>query len=367
MRRSLRTLAGPVAACALLAFAGGGAASTVSVTGFDSATTERIDRAVSAAFVAQSSPGYAVAIWAPGRGEYLRAYGVANRRTGAPLQIEDGFRIGSVTKTMTAVTVLRLIDQGRLRLDTRVSSLVPGVANGSRITVRQLLGMRAGVWDYTSDPAFVARYWARPAGAWTPADTMRLIRGGSPQYAPGTATRYDNSNYVILGKVIERVTGRPALEVMRDEVIVPAGLGRTTLPTGVGMPGPFRRGYVPGPGGRVRDTTISNPAFAWTAGNGISTLHDLGTWARVLGTGQLLSPGLFAQQLASNRLPGQGPSTSRYGLGMEFYAGGWRGHSGYIFGYSTAMFMQPSTGTVIVTTGAMGAEDALRAVADVLG
>jgi len=216
---------------------------------------------------------------------------VSNRRTGAPLRLEDRFRAGGITKTMTAVTVLRLVDQGRLRLDSRLSEFVPGVANGSRITMRQLLRMRAGEWSFTESPLIIRGQWANPAMPWTADRTVRLIRAGEPQYPPGISGKYDNSNYVLPGKIIETVPGRSALVVLQDEVLAPAGLTATTLPRTTGMPGPFRRGYVPMGDGRIGDTTIANPDVPWTAGNAISTLRDLGTWARVLGTGARVSPG----------------------------------------------------------------------------
>lgn len=353
---------------ATLVAAGHAAGTTVQASGFDAATLDRIDRAVSGPFVANNSPGYAVGVWVPGRGEYLRAYGVANRRTGAPLQLEDRFRIGSLTKTMTAVAVLRLVDQGRLSLDDRLGTYVPGVPFGRRITMRQLLGMRSGISDFTGTVWFQrTTYFDLLVPWWTPQTSIDLIRRGRPpQFAPGTQGRYDNSNYVLLGRVIERVTGRPATDVIRDEVLGPAGLADTTLATRTGMPGPFRRGYerlVDRP--TLRDTTIQNPLVSWTAGNGISTVADLGRWGRVLGTGALLSPGLRDQQMRGTHLSNEGGG-STYGLGVSMIPGGWRGHSGYIHGYNSAVYFQPTTGITIATTGNLGAEDALKAVIGVV-
>lgn len=340
-------------------------ASTTEVTGFDSATTARIDRAVSDAFIASGSPGYAVGVWAPGKGTYLRAYGVSNRRTGAPLQIEDHFRAGSITKTMTAVAVLRLAEQGRLSLDDHLEKYVTGIPNGRIITIRQLLGMRAGIFDFAEAPWFVRITTRNPTMPWTVSDSIRVLRRTTPAYPPGKGAAYCNENYVLLGRVIERATGRPAEEVIRDEVIRPAGLTETTLPTRTGMPGPFRRGYIVASGGRLRDTTLQNPYIAWTAGNGISTLRDLGTWAPILATGTLLTPGMFAQQQQRVRLAGTPPGTS-YGLGLGFSRNEWRGHSAYIRGYSTAMYHQVSTGYTVVATGNEGADAAVGGVVGIL-
>lgn len=342
-------------------------ATTSSVSGFDAATQDRIARTVTGGFLSQRSPGYAVGIWMPGRGEYVRAFGVSNRRTGAPLQLEDRFRVGSLTKTMTAVTVMRLVDQGRLTLDDRLSTYVRGVANGDRITIRQLLGMRAGVYDFTANERMMARWWSALGMPWTPSQTIAVIRRGTPQYAPGRNGRYDNSNYVLLGRIIERVTGRDAADVIHDEVLVPAGLSETTLPSSTGMPGPFRRGYTLLPDGRLRDTTVINPDVPWTAGMVISTMADLHTWSVVLASGELLSPAMQAEQTRGTKLQGPGHAGDSYGLGLGMNTAGWRGHTGYVYGYNTAMYTKPSTGTTIVVTGNDGAEQVFAELVKILG
>ncbi len=348
LRRALTT---SIAGIGLAVATAIGGASPVPGPGLDETTRDRLDRAVSSVFVPYDSPGYAMGVWMPDGREYLRAYGVANRLTGAPTQVDDHWRIGSVTKTMTAVAVLRLVDRGVLSLDDRLARFVPGITFGARITIRQLLGMHSGVFDVT--PQILANPFR-----WSVAKSITAMRRGRPQFRPGARGVYDNSNYILLGRVLEAAAGRPAGEVIRDEVLVPAGLAQTTLPTTMGMPGPFRRGYyATTPGGALRDGTRSNPDAAWTAGNGISTLRDLGRWATVLSDGSLLSPGLHAAQMRTTRITVDGDPGWRYGLGVFVYPGGWRGHTGYIPGYSTAMAHDPASGATVVVTGAgpMGA------------
>ncbi len=124
--------------------------------------------------------------------------------------MDDHWRIGSVTKTMTAVAALRLADRGVLSLDDRIQQFVPGIAFSSRITVRQLLGMRAGVVDIT--PQVLADPFR-----WSVAKSVAAIRRGAPQFRPGARGVYDNSNYILLGRVLEAATGRAAEDVIRDE------------------------------------------------------------------------------------------------------------------------------------------------------
>lgn len=334
-----------------MAAASAAAGAPMADAGVDASTRDRLDRAVSSVFVQYDSPGYALGVWMSDGREYLRAYGVANRLTGAPTSVDDHWHIGSVTKTMTAVAVLRLVDRGVISLDDRLQRFVPGIAFGGRVTVRQLLGMRSGVFEV------IPKILADPFN-WSVARSIAAIRRGAPQFRPGTRGVYDNSNYILLGRVLEAATGRAAEDVIRDEVLVPAGLAQTTLPTTMGMPGPFRRGYwSPAPGAPLQDGTRSNPAGAWTAGNGISTLRDLARWATVLSDGSLLSPGLHAAQMRWTRITVDGDPGWRYGLGVFVYPGGWRGHTGYIPGYSTAMAHDPSSGATVVVTGAgpMGA------------
>lgn len=356
-----------LAAACVAAVPAAAVATTSSISGFDAATQDAIARTVTGGFLSQQSPGYEVGIWMPGRGEYVRAFGVSNRRTGEPLQLEDHFRVGSLTKTMTAVTVMRLVDQGRLSLDDHLSQYVGGVANGGRITIRQLLGMRAGVYDFTANQRMKDRWWSALGMPWTPSQTIGVIRRGAPQYAPGTQGRYDNSDYVLLGRIIERVTGRDAADVIHDEVVVPAGLTETSLPQTTGMPGPFRRGYTLLPDGRLRDTTVINPDVPWTAGMVVSTMADLHTWSVVLASGDLLSPAMQAEQTRGTRLEGPGHAGDSYGLGLGMNTAGWRGHTGYVYGYNTAMYTKPSTGTTIVVTGNNGAEAVFAALVKLLG
>ena len=99
-------------------------------------------------------PGAAVGVWIPGRGSYMRAFGIVNRTTGRPAKTTDHVRIASITKTFAATAIPQLVDDGRLSLDDHLSQYVPGVPNGNSITVRQLLDMTSGIYDYTADEQF---------------------------------------------------------------------------------------------------------------------------------------------------------------------------------------------------------------------
>ena len=135
-----------------------------------------------------------------------------------------------------------------------------GIPNGRRITVRQLLAMRSGIYDFTANAAFLRRFDAKPRMPFSPRDVLALIRRNKPQFAPGAKTLYTDSNYVLLGLILERVTGRPVEQVITKDIIEPLGLTRTSFPTTDLMPAPFSHGYFAGDKGDepIRDVTEVN-------------------------------------------------------------------------------------------------------------
>lgn len=291
-------------------------------------------------------PGVSIRISGP-RGTYTRTYGVADTASGAPMALGDHVRIASITKTFIATAVLRQVERGRLKLSDTLSKWVPGIPDGGRITVRQLLAMRSGIYDFTSDPEFNRRFEADPRMGWNPSRVLAIIRRHRPAFAPGARTEYADSNYALLGIILERVTGRSVESLITTDVIRPAGLSETTFPTTAAIPSPFARGYYAGADGEgaLRDYTLVNPAVAWTAGAMVSTLPDLARWGRVLARGTLLSKPMQRARLRLGTIPNDGPRVG-YGLGILGF-GDWIGHDGAIFGFSTATFYERASGAQI--------------------
>jgi D-alanyl-D-alanine carboxypeptidase len=261
-------------------------------------------------------------------------------------------RIASITKTFTATAILQLVDQGRLSLDDQLSAYVSGVPNGQVITIRQMLNMTSGIYDYTDDAAFGKRFYANPRLPFTHAQFFAILGRHKPSFAPGTAAEYSDSNYYLLGLILEKVTGRPAGEVITDQIIRPLGLTHSSYPTGQSLPSPHAHGYFGGVDltDPLTDATAINPAAGATAGAMQSTLADLRKWAKALATGTLLSPGLQAQRLQTVPFPNPGPVDVSYGLGI-FKLDNLIGHNGALIGYSTAMFYLPSNGATMVVWG----------------
>ena len=250
--------------------------------------------------VSERLPGVSIAISGP-RGSYERAYGRRESSTGVPLRLSDRVRIASITKSFVATAVLEQVQRGRVSLSAKLSRWVNGIPNGSRITVRELLSMRSGLYDYTSDPAWNRRFNANPLSPCRPSDAVAIIRRHKPLFAPGARTRYADSNYILLGIILEKVTGRSVESVITRDVINRAGLRSTSFPITPAMPRPFAHGYYAGENGkgRIRDYTHINPRLAWTAGGMVSTLGDLAKWGRLPAKGTLLSRRLQASECAS--------------------------------------------------------------------
>ncbi|MEU3932467.1 serine hydrolase domain-containing protein [Streptomyces sp. NPDC029044] len=307
--------------------------------------TERLDRAVAEVREQAGIPGVVVGLWMPGRGSYVRATGVADTVTRMPMTADSSVRIGSETKTFTVTALLRLVDEGRIGLDDPIAKYVRGVPGGHRITLRQLAGMRSGLFPYTADPEFIHDLLSDPERYFNPREVLAYGFRHANTFGPGEDFQYSNSNLVLLGLVIEKVTGRKLADVIHERVLRPAGLRHTLFPQDDEFPEPHPRGYTDQTlSGEVEDVTDWNPSWAWAAGAMISDLHDLRRWAKVVATGELLSPGTQAQRLRT--LPTGYPGTD-YGLGI-FETNGWIGHNGSIPGYETVTVHLPSQKATLV-------------------
>ncbi|MFD7903568.1 serine hydrolase domain-containing protein [Kitasatospora sp. NPDC059747] len=266
--------------------------------------------------------------------------GVGDLTTGSKVPRDGQVRIGSNTKAFTAVVVLQLVGEGKIGLDASVDTYLPGLVRGDgidgrRITVRQLLQHTSGLPDYgihLDDDEIRNRYFE-------PRELLDIALRYKADAAPGTTWGYSNTNYVLAGLIVQKVTGRPLAEEMDRRIIKRIGLRHTYFPA----PGemtirePHPQGYHRNPAdGPLRDFTESDPSAGWAAGQLISTNSDLNRFFTALLAGHLLP----ADQLAEMRttVPA-GTSGLRYGLGLTsrpLSCGGvYWGHGGDIAGYET--------------------------------
>ena len=319
----------------------------------DPGLAARIDELVRAALT-NGATGAVVGISDPVRGSYLQAYGTADT-AGTPMTTDVHYRIASVTKTFTAQAVLRLAEQGELSLDDPLAEYVPDIPYGDQITLHHLLAMRGGVYDFVADDEFMARYVADPLlPGWSPYDVLEIIRAHADEaIPPDQATVYSNSDYVLLGLVIERVTGRSAQQVTTS-VIEDLGLAETSYPTTAALPEPFTHGYVntdsalapADPGDEPRDVTLSNPVVPFTAGAVVSTVPDMIRYAEQLASGAGLAPETARLRQDWTPLTSAG-LRAQYGLGV-LQLGNWVGHNGSVFGYSDMVSHLPEEAASVV-------------------
>ncbi|MFJ3791629.1 serine hydrolase domain-containing protein [Kitasatospora sp. NPDC090091] len=315
----------------------------------------RADRAaLDAAVRAMVSPGGSTAalglVTERGRPVWKGAAGAADLATGAPAAPDGRFRIGSVTKTFVATVVLQLVAEHRVGLDDPVERHLPGlVPNGAQITVRQLLGHTSGIFNYTEDASFsfeesdgTLQQWLA-TGRWRsyqPRELVALAAAHPAYFAPGQGWHYSNTNYIIAGMLIERLTGRSWAQEVERRIIRPLGLSATSMPVDSPfVPGPHAHGYYKLADGPA-DTTLLNPSMAGSAGAGISTTADLTRFISALLGGRLLGPAELAEMKRVSPESGQ----AEYGLGLQrtpTACGEYWGHGGGIPGYTTLLYGAP--------------------------
>ncbi len=320
----------------------------------DAATAARLDKVVQDVLKKTGVPGVIVGISAPGKGEYTRAFGIADKTTKQPMATDFYSRIGSETKTFTVTAVLQLAQQGKVGLDDPIGKYVEGVPNGDKVTLRELAGMRSGLLSYTATQTFYKAFTSDPTRHFAPRELLGYaFKAPKPViFAPNAQFNYSNTNLILLGLVVEKQSGQPLPAYIRDHVLRPAGMARTSFPDDASFPTPHPHGYTrQTASGRTEDATDWNPSWGWAAGAMISDLHDLRIWAKTVATGvfpdgtRMVGPDLQKQRLDTppTSIPGTG-----YGLGI-FDVQGWIGHNGSLPGYqSLTIYLPEQQATLVV-------------------
>ncbi|AOW95136.1 serine hydrolase [Rhodococcus sp. WMMA185] len=312
----------------------------------DPATADAVDDAIENVMATASIPGAIVGVWGPD-GDYVRAFGVADKTLNTPMKTDFHSRIGSVTKTFTVTGVLQLVDEGLVSLDDPISMYVEGVPSGDEITLRQLARMQSGLANYTEIDEFQQAVLANLEANFTPQQLLDYAFARPATFPPGQGLEYSNTNTILLGLVVEKVSGMSLPEYLSQKITQPMNMEHTSLPVTNAFPGPHPTGYTTQTAdGEEAVSTDWNPSWGGAAGAMISTLDDLRIWAPALATGALLQPETQAQRLETVAVQGA-PSEISYGLGI-FDVGGWLGHNGSIPGYQTVSVYLPERETTLV-------------------
>jgi len=363
---------------ALAGVASNGSASAASAK--QPAYAAKLRTELPAAMKANAVPGTVVLIDSPSRGDWTATFGTAEIGKQVPMKMSDLFRIGSNTKTMTSTVILQLVEEGKLALNDPIAKFVPGVPNGKKITIRELAEMRSGLYSYSFDPGFNKTLDKQPKKAWTSGELLKIAFSHKPNFAPGKEYEYSNTNIILLGVVIEKLTGQTASKAFQERIFGPLRMKHSSLPepNQWKIPGPHAEGYQFGTNVQTIESyavpkaeqaaaldgtllpvnyTDSNPSWAWTAGGAISTPRELATYAKALGTGKgLLSPKMQKVRLKSLRpvVPGD-KSGVAYGIGLAQFAPGIVGHDGQVPGFSSFMAYDINTGDTIILSANLSA------------
>ena len=320
-----------------------------------------LEQALDQAYREADVPGMVARVVRPDGSTWTGTRGKAEMTTKAgnasPVQAADSlnsrtrFRIGSVTKSFTALLTLILAEEGYFDLDDRLSQWFPGFwPKGDEISLRLLLNMRSGLPDYEEE--ITQLMMEEPYRQWQPLEILNLVRDKPLVFEPNTGWIYCNTGYIILGIIAEQETGQFLPELIRTKILAPLKMDATFMPEANEITEPFARGYQYFDDDYYQgwtDVTNWNPSGAGAAGNMISTLHDLTIWLNALQEGRLVRE---ADQEAMFDFVPTGLGFS-YGYGI-FDMGGAVGHNGFIFGYTTAIYRYEGYDFVVMTNGSPG-------------
>lgn len=317
---------------------------------FTSEVKQEIERLVDQTMSDNDIPGVIVGVWVPGEGEFMLTKGEADVETGQDIRLADKVRIGSNTKPFVITVLLQLVDDGKVSLDDTVDKFDFGVEipNGENITVRELCNMTSGLFNYTTDETYQELIDADPLRKWTRQELVEFAVSNDPYFPPGEGFEYSNTNTILIGMIIEQITGNDLIGEIQRRILEPLKLDNTIFPTTPEMTGEHSHGYmfIEEEGKLLDVTDLIDPSATWAAGAMISNLYDLKTWAKALATGELISESTQKERLTW--VDGTIEDLDvKYGLGI-FSIDGFIDHAGELPGYSTAPFYNPDKDATIV-------------------
>lgn len=239
-----------------------------------------------------------------------KGFGIANLELNVPVDPQHVFRIGSITKQFTAVAILQLVAAGKIKLDDVVATYVPDFpAAGHKVTIAQLLNQTSGLPSYTDEKSWLTT-WRNDL---KPADLLAFTKGKAPLFTPGSDWAYSNTNYILLGEVIAKVSGESYASYLQTKVLGPAGLQRTQYDNPEELIPNRASGYAVAGPKKWKNAAYLSMTHPYSAGALVSTVDDLGKWDKALSDGSLIDKKLLAQAWTDTVLP-DGRSTG-YGYG----------------------------------------------------
>ncbi len=317
-------------------------------------------------------PGATLGVALPNGDSFGLAVGISDRESDRPMLPTDRMLAGSTGKTFAAAVALQLVKEGKIGLDDKIEKYLgkepwfPRLPNAKDVTVRMLMNHTSGLVRYEFKKEFTDFLTAHPMKEWTPVERLEYLFDATAPFAAGKGWDYSDTNYIVLGMIIERVTGKRFYDEARRRLIKPFRLTDT-----IAQEGPVMKNVVQGYAGPNnpfggKDAMIENgkfvinPQLEWTGGGWASTGHDLARWAKLYFEGKAFDASLMPQVLDGVSAPMLGSET-KYGLCViirKTEAGTSYGHSGFFPGYVTDMMYFPDKGFAVavqVNTSAPGA------------
>ncbi len=320
---------------AVLTAAFGVGASAQAVADVDAVVQKMID--------AKTIPAAGVAVVRDGKVVVAKGYGMADIEAGTAANESTGFQIGSVTKQFTAAGIMLLVEDGKLKLDDTLAKYVPDVpAKWSGITIRQLLNQVSGIPNYTAGGKLVhEKIYAK-------AEILGLVKDLPTGFEPGTKWEYSNTNYFLLGMVIEKASGKSYPDYMNGRVFKPLGMTSTVVKTS-GLKIKYEAAGYDLASGKWQRATLDDPSQPFAAGAIVSTPADMAKWTIAVGEGKLLKKTSWDEALASGKLADGKPTN--YGFGWQIGKLGetdYVSHNGGIGGFTSYHVRFPAENLSIV-------------------
>lgn len=290
-------------------------------------------------------PGIAVAVAEHGAIVFERAYGTADVAKKTPVTVDTRFEIGSLTKQVTAACILQLARAGKLSLDDHLGTFVPDYFIGRGVTVRQLLSQTSGIPEYLDGPDVIADAGTQPA---TAASLLARVSAKPLEFAPGTTWKYSNTNYILLGRIVEVASREPYERYVREHVFGPAGMTESGFIADEPALPEMARGYAPDAAG-VEPAPPLRDDWSWAAGAIVSTVGDMVKWDDALLAGKIVAPQDVALMRTTVPLAGGASSAYAFGWIVDSLGGHARiWHNGGTFGFHSVNETFPKDDEAIV-------------------
>ncbi len=340
------------------------AQSSMTVKTLDPTLRTRVDRVATAVMAERGFPSVSIAVVQGGKLVYTHAYGLAHIDPALPATPEMRYSIGSISKQFTAAAILILQEQGKLRLDDPVGKYVPGLTEGDKVTIREILSHTSGYQDYWPED-----YLMTPMEKPTTAQAILDTWAKKPlDFPPGTQWQYSNTNYVIAGLIVERVSGQPLMQFLSEHIFHPLGMHSVWDSDEAKLTSTDATPYVRAALGPLRPAPKEGRGWMFAAGELAMTAHDLALWDQSLIARSVLKPESYKEMFTEVKLK-DGKGTG-YGLGLEVSTRAGHPtleHSGEVTGFTSDNLVQLDNGVAVVALTnhmAGGAAEVARLVAD---